>query len=206
MSDKPRKLSDKQDLFCREYIIDHNAYQAAIRADYSETTAKAKSAGWLEKVGIRERINELKARITKKLDVTAERVVAELAKLGFSNIQDFINVDNEGEAYFKSFSNIERDELAAIASIKISSTTDKGDSDTEHRTIDFKLYDKAGALEKLGKYLGIFKELGPNAEKEAVLAARMTEAERKYERAVAKVRLDEECRAHLTYRKGEKTA
>ncbi|HHS3623431.1 TPA: terminase small subunit, partial [Proteus mirabilis] len=32
-------LTDKQEMFCREYLIDLNATQAAIRAGYSERTA-----------------------------------------------------------------------------------------------------------------------------------------------------------------------
>ncbi|WP_193065956.1 terminase small subunit, partial [Hafnia alvei] len=32
-------LNDKQEMFCREYLIDLNATQAAIRAGYSEKTA-----------------------------------------------------------------------------------------------------------------------------------------------------------------------
>ena len=33
------KLTTKQEMFCREYIIDFNATQAAIRAGYSKKTA-----------------------------------------------------------------------------------------------------------------------------------------------------------------------
>jgi phage terminase small subunit len=33
-------LTDKQAAFCREYLIDLNGTQAAIRAGYSEKTAK----------------------------------------------------------------------------------------------------------------------------------------------------------------------
>lgn len=35
------KLTDKQELFAREYLKDLNATQAAIRAGYSEKTARA---------------------------------------------------------------------------------------------------------------------------------------------------------------------
>ena len=33
------KLSHKQEMFCREYLLDLNATQAAIRAGYSKNTA-----------------------------------------------------------------------------------------------------------------------------------------------------------------------
>ncbi len=191
MPEKPRRLSEKQDRFCREYVIDGNAYQAALRADYSETTARVKSGAWLGKVRIKQRIDELKARITKKLDVTAERVVAELAKLGFSNINDFVVIDEDGETSFKSFEGMEIDKLAAVESIKVSKTENK-DGDRQYTTTNFKLYNKADALEKLCRYLGIFRDNAPNAEKEAAKRSRMSKEDRKIAEKVAKDRTDEE--------------
>jgi len=52
---KPR-LTDKQELFCLEYLIDLNATQAAIRAGYSARTAQAIGAENLTKPLISERI------------------------------------------------------------------------------------------------------------------------------------------------------
>ena len=52
---KPR-LTDKQELFCLEYLIDLNATQAAIRAGYSTRTAQAIGAENLTKPLISERI------------------------------------------------------------------------------------------------------------------------------------------------------
>ena len=58
MSKKPtRKLSLKQARFAKEYVRNGGiAYQAAITAGYSETTAHAKSGDWSEKVGIAQAI------------------------------------------------------------------------------------------------------------------------------------------------------
>ena len=57
------KLTDKQEAFCKEYLIDFNATQAAIRAGYSEKTAY--NAGWqnVNKCEIQERLTELKNKI-----------------------------------------------------------------------------------------------------------------------------------------------
>lgn len=53
------KLTDKQERFCNEYIIDLNGTKAAIRAGYSEKTAKDIGCQTLAKTYIRNRINEL---------------------------------------------------------------------------------------------------------------------------------------------------
>ncbi len=50
------KLTDKQEMFCVEYLIDLNATQAAIRAGYSTKTAQAIGAENLTKPLIAEKI------------------------------------------------------------------------------------------------------------------------------------------------------
>ena len=45
-------LTDKQEMFCREYLIDLNATQAAIRAGYSEKTANRTASENLSKPDI----------------------------------------------------------------------------------------------------------------------------------------------------------
>ena len=53
------KLNQKQTLFCDEYLIDLNATQAAIRAGYSEKTARFIGAENLTKPNIAEYIQTL---------------------------------------------------------------------------------------------------------------------------------------------------
>ena len=58
------RLSPKQALFVREYLIDLNATQAAIRAGYSAKTARQQAADLLAKPDIAEEIARLaKARV-----------------------------------------------------------------------------------------------------------------------------------------------
>ena len=53
-----KKLTAKQQRFCDEYLIDMNATQAAIRAGYSEKTARVIGQENLTKPAIREYIDE----------------------------------------------------------------------------------------------------------------------------------------------------
>ena len=68
-------LTDKQQRFCEEYMIDLNATQAAIRAGYSEDTARSIGSENLSKPDIHARIAELKQALSEKTLVTAEYVV-----------------------------------------------------------------------------------------------------------------------------------
>lgn len=149
------KLTDKQALFCEEYIVDLNATQAALRAGYCKRSINNIGPANLLKVGIRTEIQRLKAERSERTNIKADDVVLELAKVGFSNIEDYLTVDEDGETRLKSFEDIERNVLAAIESIKISTTMNK-DGSREYTTTQFKLHSKLNALEQLGKHLGIF--------------------------------------------------
>ena len=68
-------LSEQQELFCQEYIIDLNGKQAAIRAGYSAKTAEVKGSQLLSLVKVQERLSELKAVRNQKLNVSAQWVL-----------------------------------------------------------------------------------------------------------------------------------
>lgn len=68
-------LKDKHEAFCRQYLVDFNATQAAIRAGYSPRTAGVNSHALLKKHEIAARLAELKAEQAKRLDMTADDIV-----------------------------------------------------------------------------------------------------------------------------------
>ncbi len=150
-------MTDKQQAFCEEYLIDLNATQAAIRAGYAVNSANEQGCQTLAKLNIQAEIQRLKDERSKRTEIKADNVVKELGKLAFSNIQDYLVVDEDGETHLKSFDEIERATLAAIESIKISTTKNKDDS-REYTTTQFKLCNKLNALEQLGKHLGIYEK------------------------------------------------
>jgi phage terminase small subunit len=72
------ELTEKQKRFCEEYIIDLNATQAAIRAGYSEKTAKEIGYEHLTKPHIQEYISELKKKVSERLELSVDWVVNRL--------------------------------------------------------------------------------------------------------------------------------
>jgi len=66
-----KKLTDKQEQFCREYVIDHNATQAAIRSGYSEKTANNNIMQLMVNNGVKERIEELQSKQNEQLEIDA---------------------------------------------------------------------------------------------------------------------------------------
>lgn len=74
-------MNEKQKRFCEEYIIDHNATQAAIRAGYSEKTAKQIGSRLLTYVDVQEHIREASAKITKQSIASAEEVLEFMSRV-----------------------------------------------------------------------------------------------------------------------------
>ena len=74
------KLTDKQEKFCNEYLIDLNATQAAIRSGYSEKTAQIIGFENLSKPIIANRICELREEIKEATEITPEYIINNLKK------------------------------------------------------------------------------------------------------------------------------
>jgi phage terminase small subunit len=83
MSEK--KLTDKQKIFCKEYIIDFNATRAAKASGYSVKTAGRIGGENVQKPEIQKQIKKLMSKREERTEISADRVVKELAKIGFSN-------------------------------------------------------------------------------------------------------------------------
>ena len=161
-------LNAKQKRFCEEYIIDLNGTQGAIRAGYSADTANEQAARLLAKVSSQECIQQLKEARSKRTEITADRVLQELAIVGLARIDDFAKVertthtevlgtDNEGKPIISTHSYktvnvfetdyVDANKIPAIASIK---QTKEG--------IELKTHDKIKALELIGRHLGMWND------------------------------------------------
>ena len=139
---KKECLTDKQKRFAEEYLVDLNATRAAIRAGYSEKSA-SNAYRMLQNKTINDAVIAAMAERSARTGVSADRVVAELAKIGFANITD---VTGDGA---------DRDDTAAVHFIKERRIPSK-DGEIVEREV--KLYDKIRALEQLGRHLGIFND------------------------------------------------
>lgn len=139
-------MTKKQKRFVEEYLIDLNATQAAIRAGYSPDTAKSIGSENLSKPDISSAIAKEMAERSKRTGVNADRVLTELAKIGFANINDVIDLDTA-----KIKENATAEDLASIQSVKVKPT----EWGVER---EVKMYDKKAALVDLGRHLGMWND------------------------------------------------
>ena len=79
-------LTPKQERFVHEYLVEVNATKAAIRAGYSKKTAQEQSSRLLSNVMVSAAIAKGMKLLAEKTGVAAEKVIAELALIGFANM------------------------------------------------------------------------------------------------------------------------
>lgn len=164
------KLNAKQRIFAEEYCKDFNAARAFRAAGYSASNAGSEAAAasrLLKTPNIDIYVSHIKAKATDEAVVVVRDILLELKKIGFSNLQDYLDTGNR----VKDISAIDRELASAVAGLTINETvrTDGDGATIVNSRINIKLADKLAALEKLGRYLGMWGDRLADAElKDAV--------------------------------------
>lgn len=146
-----KMLTPKEAKFVAAYLETSNATEAAKRAGYRS------AQGLLKRPQIRKELKARMGKVMAKKEVTAERVVEELAKIAFANIDDF--VDDEYRVKPKP----KRRAMAAVQEVTTETFVDRrkdvDDGDKEDvKRVKMKMYSKLDALNSLGRHFGIFTD------------------------------------------------
>lgn len=157
---RARQLTQKQRRFVQEYLVDLNATQAAIRAGYSERTAHVQGPRLLGNVRVQVAIQEALKQREKRTEITQDRVLTELAKIGFADMRDYLEYKTEKTvvAYGDDGEPIidYRQIIDVIDSKNVDTSVIQEVSISKDGTFKFKLYDKQKALNDIGRHLGMF--------------------------------------------------
>lgn len=151
-------LTGKQQLFVAEYLADLNATRAAIRAGYSGSNAS--TTGWrnLRNPKIRAAIAEAQAPRLAGLDMDAEAVIAELAKIARASVLDYMRVGEDGEATV-DLGRLSQDNAGAIANVTVDHfKRARGDDKSQIRRIRISFHNKIAALQALAKHFELLRE------------------------------------------------
>ncbi len=149
----PEGLNPKQALFVLEYLIDMNASQAAIRAGYSEKTAGNIGHELLKKPEIHAALLKAMENRAERTGITADRILNELALIGFSNIQNY-NVDDRGQVDLNA-DTAKPEDIRAVASVKRRRSSGEWGESVE---VEYSFWNKLQALTMMGKHVGLFNE------------------------------------------------
>ena len=90
------ELEEKQKMFCKEYLVDFNGTQAAIRAGYSKKTANEQASRLLAKVNVQTYLKQLIEKRNERTNITQDDVVADIIKVKDRCMQNEAVLDKEG--------------------------------------------------------------------------------------------------------------
>ena len=90
------ELEEKQKMFCKEYLVDFNGTQAAIRAGYSKKTANEQASRLLAKVNVQTYLKQLIEKRNERTKITQDEVIADIIKVKDRCMQNEAVLDKEG--------------------------------------------------------------------------------------------------------------
>lgn len=140
----------KRAAFVAEYLVDLNATQAAIRAGYSERTAKQQGARLLTKGDVQAELQAAMKARAERTEVTQDRVLKELARLAFFDMRKLYGEDGS----LKRPQDWDDDTAAVLAGIEVVELA--GEQGALPQFVKkAKVWDKAAALSLCMRHLGM---------------------------------------------------
>lgn len=165
-----KRLTAAQQLFVEEYLIDLDERRAGSAVGWGGVRAKKA----LEHPYIREAIEIAMAQRSERLRVDQDKVVSELAKMGFANMADYMDAAGRPVLDVRALS---RDHKAAIKRVRYHEELPMAGR-PGHRRVELELHDKHAALVSLGRHLGMFVDRSEVAHSFEARVASMTREER----------------------------
>ena len=89
-------LTDKQAAFVREYVVDHNGTQAAIRAGYAESGAHSEAHRLLRKAEIADAVAELESNLADEIGITKQYILDRLRTVAEKALEGVPKTDKDG--------------------------------------------------------------------------------------------------------------
>lgn len=169
----PKTLTAKQTLFVLGYLKDLNATQAAIRAGYAEKTAYSIGCELLKKPEIIAAIDAAMAKRADKLEISADRVLAEIARMAFYDPAELIEISREPTDDEKAGREFVGDDVSIIDGKIIVGLREPRDIKflpeairraivgwgyDRNNNFTIKLADKSKALDQLARHLSLYND------------------------------------------------
>ena len=152
-------MTKKQKIFADEYLIDLNAtraYKVAYPSVKKDEAARANASRLLTNANIAKYIKERMKQREQRTEITQDKVLKELAKLGFLDVRGFYDEDGNP----KPLTDLDADVAACIVGLDILEEYEGYGEDRElvGHVKKYKLADKLKALELIGRHLGMWKD------------------------------------------------
>lgn len=155
MTERTEKRNDKM-LTAREaafvaYYVEGGGVRSTI-TDCAKRAGFKSSSGLLQRPHVRAEIKRLLGRVMAKKQITAERVIEELGKIAFANIDDFVDDD------YHILAKPGRKKMAAVESVATTTRRMGDESEATVTNVKLKMCSKLDALNALGRHFGLFTD------------------------------------------------
>lgn len=180
----PHGTTDRQFAFCRFYVEQgltnaSAAYRKAYPNCKSEVAAESCSSRLLRNAKVMAYLDEVRRVATERTQITADRVLEELGRIGLANMDDYAEWGPAGVT-LKSSEDMTSEMKAVVGEVSETITKDGG-------TIRFKLHDKLAALDKIGRHFKLFTDTMEHTVKHELDLSKLSDAElKKLEAVIAK--------------------
>ena len=142
----------KHERFCQEVVGGKSRLEAYRLAGYKPDEGAAFRLS--KNVRVKARIAELGKKIVDRYAVNNDRIIREMALLGFANLQDYAALIKDG-----NLEAVDRDQAAALTEMTIETYMEgKGKDAQPVKRVKVKMADKLAPLTNLAKMLGMFNE------------------------------------------------
>ena len=115
-------MSQREALFASEYCKDFNGARAAVYVGYAPKSARITAAQLLTRPTVRKLVREQVERAAVVHGVTRDKLIRELGRIAFANIEDFTKANPDGTRSI-DLTNVPRRKLAAVAAITVEEIT-----------------------------------------------------------------------------------
>jgi phage terminase small subunit len=151
-----RHLTKRQRIFVAHYLKDGNGTKAAIAAGYSKKGARVAGVRLLTNANVSAEITEKSEKLIKKLEISAENVLQEIARLAFLDPSKFFDANGR----LIPIAKLDDDTKRCLASLDVEELfAGKGESREQIGVLTrIKFVDKGINLERLGRYLKLFTD------------------------------------------------
>ena len=146
----PRKVTHRQQAFAREFLVDHNGTQAAIRAGYSKKGAHVEASKNLKNPKVQAELAKLAAPIKERAEFSAVELLNRVRAVAFGDIRELFK-PSPGNTHGSTFKDMR--ELDAHQQLLVRNYEKRKDG-TVHVTLENRLR----AMELLMKHLGLLND------------------------------------------------
>ena len=159
------QLRPTERAFVDAYVITDDPIEAAKMAfpvlkelEKGTEGARVRALDYCSRPLIQAAIAAKMEAINAKYQLTTERVLAEVAKIAYANMDDYVDRSSGDPLLDFSKERVTREQMAAVGEITVETYMEgKGEQAREVKRVNFKLHDKLAALDKAMRRLGLYE-------------------------------------------------